>query len=107
MADFEKKMLERFNPPSESGKKNQRVKMPSLKSEIASILAKPIDGVNTLSYIVGMLVRKSLDGDLEATKILLDRGYGRPSQHIDHTSDGEAINTITWVEAPQRKDAGK
>jgi len=75
-------------------------KLPDLKAAIAKVLSKESGGITELEAILKALKVKAKKGDVRAAQELLDRGYGRPQQSIDHTSQGEKINipVIKWVE---------
>ena len=89
-----KPTIENLKPfkKGQSGNPKGRPKMPDLKEAIAKILAEEKDGVTALEAILAALRAKAAKGDVRAAQELLDRGFGRAQQKIDHTTDGEAIN---------------
>ena len=53
--------------------------------------------------IVQMAIKKARDGDYQFYRDVMDRVYGKPMQHLDHTSEGRQIPTpIMYV---QRDDS--
>jgi hypothetical protein len=80
-----------------TGNPNGRPKLPDLKEAIAKVLAEEKDGLTALDAILKALRAKAAKGDVRAAQELLDRGFGRAKQSIDHTTDGEKINTIKVI----------
>jgi len=75
----------------QSGNPKGRPKLPDLKAAVAKILAEEKDGKTALDAILAALRAKAAKGDVRAAQELMDRGYGRASQQIDHTTQGEKI----------------
>lgn len=48
--------------------------------------------------------KKASTGDMNAVKELFNRMDGLPSQHIDHTSKGEAVNIALNWDTPSKKE---
>jgi ferritin-like metal-binding protein YciE len=96
---------ENLIPPVKGERRNPhgRPKMPNLKEAIAKILAEEKDGVSALEAILAALRAKATKGDVRAAQELMDRGFGKAQQFIDHTTDGEKITDIKIV----IKDAGR
>jgi hypothetical protein len=67
-------------------------------------------GFDRKAYIVAKKIfndpRCSPQVRLNALSELLDRGYGKPSQHIDHTTGGQPIKheSIYNVQSSEQKD---
>jgi alkylation response protein AidB-like acyl-CoA dehydrogenase len=80
------KMGERRNP-------NGRPKLPDLKDAMAKVLAEEKDGMNALEAILKALRAKASKGDVRAAQELLDRGFGKSKQQIEHT--GDAFENVT------------
>lgn len=80
----------------QSGNPNGRPKkplkdMPDLKTALAEILSQENDkGNNLIDAIITKLVKMSLDGNMQAIKELLDRGYGKAKETIEST-----VNNLT------------
>jgi hypothetical protein len=74
-----------------------RPKLPDLKAAMAAVLAEEKDGMTALDAVLKALRAKATKGDVRAAQELLDRAFGRAKQSIDHTTDGEKINTIKIV----------
>lgn len=53
------------------------------------------------------MVEKAIKGDTMAFRELMDRGWGRPLQAVDHTSKGEEIkgNSIFLVDFRDEADS--
>lgn len=86
------------NPPKhtrfkkgQSGNPKGRPKLPDLREAIAKILADEKDGHTALEATLMALRAKAVKGDIRAAEVLLDRGYGKAQQAIDHTTGGEKI----------------
>jgi hypothetical protein len=90
---------ENLIPPVKGERRNPhgRPKLPDLKEAIAKVLAEEKDGLTALDAILKALRAKAAKGDVRAAQELLDRGFGRAKQSIDHTTDGEKINTIKVI----------
>ncbi len=69
-----------------------RPKLPDLKEAMARVLAEEKDGLTALDAILKALRAKAAKGDVRAAQELLDRGFGRAKQSIDHTTGGDKIN---------------
>ena len=84
--------LKPFKPGKDSRRNYKgRPKMPDLSEAIARILAEEKDGMTALDAILAALRAKAAKGDVRAAQELLDRGFGRAKQSIDHTTQGEKI----------------
>jgi hypothetical protein len=78
----------------QSGNPNGRPKLPDIKEALAKILAEKKDGHTALENILTALKAKAIKGDVRAAQELLDRGFGKSQQFIDHTTKGESLNKI-------------
>lgn len=89
----------------QSGNLKGRPKLPDLSQAMAAILADEKDGKTALDAILAALRMKAAKGDVRAAQLLLDRGYGKPKETIDHTSGGEKIAAppIMWVDTRTRE----
>lgn len=79
--------------PGNSGNPNGRPKLPDLKDAMAKVLAEEKDGMNALEAILKALRAKASKGDVRAAQELLDRGFGKSKQQIEHT--GDAFENVT------------
>ena len=79
----------------QSGNPKGRPKLPDLSQAIAKVLAEEKDGMTALDAILKALRAKAAKGDVRAAQELLDRGFGKSKQSIDHTTAGEKINIIS------------
>ena len=84
--------------PGQSGNPKGRPKLPDLKGAIAQILAEEKDGKTALEAILAALRAKAAKGDVRAAQELLDRGYGRATQQIEHS--GNAFESISVTIKP-------
>ena len=73
--------------PGQSGNPAGRPKMPDLSEAIAKILNEEKDGKTALDAILAALRAKAAKGDVRAAQELLDRGYGKSSQPIEHSGN--------------------
>jgi hypothetical protein len=69
----------------QSGNPNGRPKLPDLKEAMAKLLAEEKDGKTALDAILAALRAKAAKGDVRAAQELLDRGFGRSKQTIEHS----------------------
>ena len=77
----------------QTGNPNGRPKLPDLKDAMAKVLAEEKDGMNALEAILKALRAKASKGDVRAAQELLDRGFGKSKQQIEHT--GDAFENVT------------
>ena len=68
-----------------------RPKLPDLKEAIAAILGEEKDGKTALDAILAALRAKAAKGDVRAAQELLDRGFGKATNHTDITTGGEKL----------------
>lgn len=91
----------------QSGNPNGRPKkLPELDKLLADVLGEEKDGVTAAEAILKKLRQMASQGNIRAAEILLDRGYGKPKQHTDITSNGQTVNIpiTAWVDTTQAKD---
>jgi hypothetical protein len=84
----------------QSGNPNGRPKkLPELDKLLADVLGEEKDGITAAEAILKKLRQMAAQGNIRAAEVLLDRGYGKPKQHTDITSNGESIAPpIAWVQ---------
>lgn len=71
----------------ETGNPNGRPKLPDLSELIQDEV-----GDKGMREAVQALLKAAKKGNVKAIQELLDRGYGKVKQPIDHTNNGEAFN---------------
>jgi hypothetical protein len=91
------------NKPFKKGQsgnpKGRPKKLPELDKLLADVLGDEQKDMTAAEAILRKLRQMALAGNLRAAEILLDRGYGKPKQHTDITSNGESIAPpIAWVQ---------
>jgi hypothetical protein len=74
-----------FKKGDERINRKGRPKLPDLKEAIAKLLAEEKDGKTALDAILAALRAKAAKGDVRAAQELLDRGFGRSKQTIEHS----------------------
>ena len=70
-----------------------RPKMPDLKEILTKVLGKENEeGKTEAEQILEALKKQAKAGNVKASQLLLDRGYGKVKEQIDITTDGEKLN---------------
>jgi hypothetical protein len=70
-----------------------RPKLPDLKEIMAKVLGQENgDGRTEAEAIIDAMKKRAKAGDVKATQLLLDRGFGKVKESLDITTDGEKIN---------------
>ena len=70
-----------------------RPKLPDLKEIMAKVLgAQTSEGRTEAEAIIEALKRQAKAGNVKASQLLLDRGFGKVKESLDITTDGEKIN---------------
>lgn len=91
-------------PKGKSGNPNGRPKkLPELDKLLAEVLGEEKGGITAAQAVLRALLMKATKGDVRAAEVLLDRGYGKVKQELDHTglpSVQVPIINVT-VSAPQ------
>ena len=64
-------------------------KLPELDKLLADILGEEKDGITEAEVILKKISQMARSGDLRAAEVLLDRGYGKPRQSIQHSGSIE------------------
>lgn len=61
---------------------------------------KLLDKASTEDEIVSVIVKlkqEAIKGDMQAIKLFLEYYLGRPTERVDHTSNGDKIDNVTNV----------
>jgi hypothetical protein len=61
--------------------------LPELKEAIAKLLSEDKEGKTALDKILNVLYDRAMKGDIRAIQELLDRGFGKPTNKIEHSKD--------------------
>ena len=76
-----------------------RPKMPDLKEILTKVLgAQNEEGKSEAEQILEALKRQAKAGNVKASQLLLDRGYGKVKESLDITTDGEKINQAPKIQ---------
>jgi hypothetical protein len=91
-----------FKDKPERINRKGRPKLPDLKEAMAKLLAEEKDGKTALDAILAALRAKAAKGDVRAAQELLDRGFGRSKQTIEHS--GIAFENVEIIIKKQEKE---
>jgi len=80
-----------------------RPPMPDLRGAIADILNEQQNGMSALEAILKALFKRALSGDVRAAQELLDRGFGKSQQSIQHSGELKTINEPTLTNEQLQK----
>jgi hypothetical protein len=72
-------------------------KLPALDLIMANVMGQEKDGISAGEAIIMKLREMAIKGDVKAATILLDRGWGKPKQNIDITTQGEKVTVPTII----------
>ena len=118
MAEFPNKRTQfsKDNQPKKNGRpKGARSRSTIVREwlECSEMIVNPLTGKNQRlqqsDIITLALIKKARKGDVQAFKELMDSGYGRTVNQIDHTTGGEKLNPIPaihWVKDKKEDSAG-
>lgn len=88
----------------QSGNPNGRPKkIPELNILLAEVLGEEKDGINAAKVILMALRAKASKGDVRAAEVLLNRGYGKPKEFIEHTGELKTISETTIFSVKPKK----
>lgn len=92
----------------QSGNPKGRPKLPDLSELMDKTLGKAdAQGITAAERILKKLERMAAQGNLKAAEILLDRGYGKPKQQVDHTGTlAPTTPQVTVVVQPPTRTDG-
>lgn len=66
------------------------------KNEYKKLLDKASSPDEVVSVII-KLKKEALKGDMQAIKLFLEYYLGRPTERIDHTTDGEKMQSVNVI----------
>ena len=76
-----------------------RPKLPDLKEIMAKVLGSQSEnGKTEAEEIINAMKKRAKAGDVKATQLLLDRGFGKVKESLDITTDGEKINNAPKIQ---------
>lgn len=78
----------------QSGNPKGRPALPDIREALAEVLAEPVEGMPSLYAVLRALRDRAVSGDVRAAEVLLDRSFGKPTQHADVTSNGTAVRVV-------------
>ena len=67
-------------------------KLPNLDVLLAEVLGNTQEGKTQAQRILEALVRRANTGDVKASALLLERGYGKVKEKIDITTNEQSLN---------------
>lgn len=96
-----------FKPGKSGNPKGRPKKLPDLDILLADVLGDEKDGIPAAKAILMALRAKAAKGDVRAAEVLLERGWGKVKQGLEHSGpDGEPlqpsiiIQPVIATEAP-------
>jgi hypothetical protein len=92
-----KENLKPFPKGNNANPNGRPKKLPALDLIMANVLGAEKDGISAGEAIIMKLREQALKGDIKAAQILLDRGWGKPKQNIDITTQGEKVTVPTII----------
>jgi hypothetical protein len=78
-----------FKKGQSGNPKGRPKKLPELNKLLADVLGEEKDGVTAAEAILKALRAKAAKGDIRAAEVLLDRGYGKAKQAVEHSGKME------------------
>jgi Family of unknown function (DUF5681) len=83
----------KFKKGQTGNPKGRPKKIPELEALINDVFGDQ----DAMKQILTSLQAQAKKGNIRAAEIILDRAYGKPKQSIDHTTDGEKMNSNITV----------
>lgn len=81
------KLGNRFNSENQPEKNGRLPKLPNLDRLLGEVLGKEDEnGITEAQKILQKLAKQAQDGNVRASEIILDRGYGKPKQFVENTN---------------------
>ena len=93
--NYNPKSRENLRPARKGDVRNPKgapKKLPKLDELLAEVLGDTEEGKTQAQIILEALVKRARSGDVKASTLLLERGYGKVKEKIDITTDGESMN---------------
>lgn len=76
-----------------------RPKLPDLKEILTKVLgAQTEDGKTEAEQILEALKKQAKAGNVKASQLLLDRGWGKVKEQVDITTNDESLNNKIQIE---------
>jgi hypothetical protein len=92
-------------PKGKSGNpKGRPKKLPELDKLLADVLGEEKDGITAAEAILKKLRAMAAAGNIRAAELLLDRGYGKAKQTIEHGGKMETTSIHITREVIGRKE---
>lgn len=93
----------------QSGNPNGRPKkLPELDKLLADVLGEEKDGITAAEAILKALRAKAAKGDIRAAEVLLDRGYGKARQAVEHSGSLTTTPPVVNIQVlPPSPNAGQ
>lgn len=66
--------------------------LPDLRTLLAKVMSEERDGLSAAEAVLRSLFNKALKGDVRASEVLLERGWGKVPNNLDLTSKGNALS---------------
>jgi hypothetical protein len=93
--NYNPKSRENLRPARKGDVRNPKgapKKLPKLDELLAEVLGDTEEGKTQAQRILEALVRRANTGDVKASALLLERGYGKVKEQIDITTNEESLN---------------
>jgi len=74
-----------FSSTNQPAKNGRPKKLPPLDEMMAKVLCEEKDGISAVQAIIMAMRAKAARGDTKAAQLLLDRGYGKAKEFIEHS----------------------
>lgn len=77
-------------------RKGRPKKLPELDQLMIELLGEKA-GVSRMRELLSSLIELAIGGNIRAADLILTRAYGKPKEHVDVTSNGEAMRQKTTI----------
>ena len=82
--------------PERINKRGRPKKLPELDQLVVELLGERA-GVSRMRELLSSLIELAIGGNIRAADLILTRAYGKPKEHVDVTSNGEAMRQKTTI----------
>ena len=89
------------------GGPGRKPKLPALDELLADVLGEEKDGLNAMGAILKALRAKASKGDIQAAKVLLEYGYGKPKETIQQNINMQTPVIVDWRTRKQKEADGE